>query len=184
MVPNDSPEMTLDPVEMLNDCLERAWDKICDTYDASASLPEMQILFEGADLSRPASAAEGVLINMLLEVMESICRFSPWYTKPPRAFGLTKVRDTTSNRSHRIMAPEASQKWDDFLKPLGEMIRKYGALIQAVLLVEGLMAKSNPDDPIVTACCSCIPPRAIQIRHSALVKVEILCERCRQPYLL
>jgi hypothetical protein len=183
MVPNNSPERTLDPVEMLNACLERAWNKICDTYDASATMPEINALFDQADLSKPASAAEAVLVNMLLEVMECICRFSPWYTRPPRAFGLNSVRDTTTNRSRWILAPEAVQKWAYALEPLCELIQKYHGLIQAILLVDGLMSRNALDDPVVTACCSCIPPRAIQIRYSVLIKAEILCERCQQPYL-
>jgi hypothetical protein len=184
MVSNDSPERILDPVEMLNECLERAWNKICDAYDASASLPEIHCLFEQADLSKPVQAAETVLVNMLLEVMEYICRFSPWYTKPARAFGLYSVRDSTANRIRWMLAPEAAQKWACILQPLQQAIEKYNGLIQAFRLVDDLMARTTPEDPIVTASCSCIPPRAIQIRYSVLIKAEIICDRCRQPYLL
>lgn len=184
MITNNSPERILDPVEILNECLERAWKKLSDAYDASTSMPEIHDLFDRVDLSKPDQAAEEVLINMLLEVMECICRFSPWYTKPPRAFGLNSVRDNTSNRTRWILAPEAAQKWDCVLQPLRQVIEKYNGLIQAILLVDNLMARATPDDPIVTACCSCIPPRAIQIRYSVLIKAEIICDRCRQPYLL
>ena len=184
MINENSQQKTLDPVEMLVDCLERAWKKICDTYDASASLPDMRSLFEHADTSQPEQAAETVLINMLLEVMECICRFSPWYTKPPRAFGLTQVRDLLNNCSRWMLAPEAAQKWDEIIQPLCETIERYRGLIQAVLLVDDLMARTTPDDPIVTACCSCIPPRAIQLRRSVKIKAEIVCDKCHQPYLM
>jgi len=183
MSPVETSHKTLDPVEHINGCLERAWQNICTTYDASTSLPEVQALFDQADISQPCHAAETVVVNMLLEVMESICRFSPWYTKPPRAFGLTSVRDGTLNRTRWSLAPEAAHKWEPVLGPISDVIQKYNGLLQAILLVDGLMARSTPDDPTITACCSCIPPRAIQIKQSVLVKAEIICDQCKQPYL-
>jgi len=183
MADNYSSEQVLDPVEMLVECLERAWEKICHDYDASSSMPDLKSLFDQANISDPDQAAEMVLVNMLLEVMECICRFSPWYTRPPRAFGLSSVRDCTSNRTRWMLAPEAAQRWSEIIQPLCAAIEKYCGLIQAVLLVDNLMAKTTPDDQIVTACCSCLPPRAIQLRQSIIQKAEIICDHCRQPYL-
>ena len=48
-------------------------------------------------------------------------------------------------------------------------------------LVDDLM-QDIPGDPCITACCNCVPPHAIYIRQSVLVKAEILCESCLQPY--
>ena len=184
MVEEGTYQKTLDPVETLLDCLERAWKKVCDTYDASAGLPDMQTMFENTDTTNPEQAAETVLINMLLEVMECICRFSPWYTKPPRSFGLTSVRDHLNNCSRWMLAPEAVQKWEDILQPMCEAIEKYRGLIQAVLLVDNLMARTTPNDLVVTACCSCVPPRSIKVRRSVMIKAEILCDECHQPYMM
>lgn len=180
---NHTPERTLDPVEQFHDCLEQSWLAVSRAYDASSRMPDLRELFSGTNLSIPDQAAESVLVNILLEVMENVCRFSPWYTCPPRAFGLISLRDNAAACTRWTLAPEAIQKWEAALAALSEAIRKYNGLIKAILLVDGLMARSEEDDPYVTACCSCMPPRAIQIKRSILIKAEILCDQCRQPYL-
>lgn len=182
MAPNVSQPKTLDPVDALNDCLERVWRKLCNCYDAGGGLPELPSIFDKVNLSNPSSAAEKVLVNMLLELMECICRFSPWYTKPPRALGLISYRDTVSNKTRWMLAPEAAQKWEEVLIPLTEAIEKFNGLIHAMLLVDDLMGEMTPDDPIVTASCNCSPPRAIHLQRSILVKTEIICDQCKQPY--
>jgi hypothetical protein len=173
---------TLDPVEMLNQILGRIWQDLCCAYDASASLPDVKTLFNGADLSRPTQAAKIVIANMLLEVMENIGRFSPWYTRPARAFGLTSLRDPATQKSRWILAPEAVQKWQFVVEKLSTAIHKNYSLIQAMILVDGLMEDASEEDPYVTAHCTCSPPRSIHITHSVLVKAEILCDACMQPF--
>jgi len=182
MVPANSLDKCHDPVEMLNACLEHAWDKICQAYDATADLPSLPGLFSGADLSSPSQAAQVVLVNMLLEVMECIGRFSPWYTKPARAFGLTSLRGSKTQRTCWLLAPEAIQKWGTVLASLEQAIHKSSGLVQAILLVDGLMARSETEDPCVTASCRCVPPRVIQLKRSVLLKTEIICHLCQQPY--
>jgi hypothetical protein len=118
---------------------------------------------------------------MLLEVIESISRFSPWYKMPARAFGLASVRDSQTNRVIWRLAPEAGQKWAKILEPLTRVIRDYTGLIQAILLVDDLM-RDMPGDPCVIASCSCLPPHTIQIRQSVLDKSAIICEACMQAY--
>ena len=181
MVPTDTVDRILDPIEMLNETVERAWIELCRAFDVTACLPETQTLFEDADLSRPNQAAEAVLAAMLLEVVESVGRFSPWYKMPARAFGLTSMREGKAGRLRWILAPEAVQRWQGVLEPLNTVIRKYSGLIQALVLVDDLM-QDIPGDPCITACCNCMPPRAIYIRQSVLVKAEIICESCLQPY--
>ena len=71
---------------MLTDVLEQVWHSLCCSYDAMASLPDVQSIFSRSDLSRPSQAAQTAMANMLLEVMENVGRFSSWYTRPARAF--------------------------------------------------------------------------------------------------
>jgi len=181
MVPTDILDNTLDPVEEINATLEHTWLKLCEAYDVSACLPDIQTLFANANLARPQQAAETVVAGMLLEVIESIGRFSPYYKMPARAFGVTSMRDKRTNRIKWLLAPEAIQKWDALLKPLTQVVHQYGGLIRAMLLVDDLM-QDMPGDPCVSAQCHCVPPRIIQIRQSVLLKSEILCETCMQPY--
>jgi hypothetical protein len=181
MTPTDTVDRILDPIETLNATIESAWFELCQAFDATGGLPDTQALFDAADLSRPNQAAEAVLAAMLLEVMECVGRFSPWYKMPVRAFGLISMREAKSGRLRWILAPEAVQRWQGVLEPLSTVIRKYSGLIQALVLVDDLM-QDIPGDPSITACCSCLPPHAISIRQSVLVKAEIICESCLQPY--
>jgi hypothetical protein len=123
MLPVDYLQKTIDPVEILEGLLKCAWTELCKMYDAYGNLPDMQTLFEGADLSIPKQAAETVIVNMLLEISESITRFSPWYTKPARSFGITSIRDVKKNRNRWMLAPEAIQKWQSIITPLSTAIR-------------------------------------------------------------
>ena len=182
MVPADTLDQRIDPTELLTVTIERAWREIDRRHNRGAHLPAMKTLFEGTDLSNPQQAAESIVATMLLEVIESIGRFSPWYKMPARTFGLTSVRDRQANRVRWMLAPEAVQKWQDVLEPLSTVIRNYSGLIQAVLLVDDLM-RDIPGDPCVTASCNCSPPHAIQIRQSVLDKTEIVCEMCMQPFI-
>lgn len=182
MVPTDTINRTVDPVEVLWETIERAWTAICQAYDVSACLPEMQILFAQVDLASPNQAAEAVLVIMLQEVVESVGRFSPWYKQPARAFGLTSTRDARTNRIKWLLAPEAELRWQDLITPLANVIRKYSGLIRAMVLVDDLMADID-SDPCIIARCGCIPPNTIQIRLSVLEKTEILCEKCLQHYV-
>ena len=181
MAPTDTVDRVIDPIEALNATVEGAWLSLCRAYDVSACLPDTQTLFGAADLSKPSPAAESVLAAMLQEVIEGVGRFSPWYKMPARAFGLAQARQPRTGRSVWVLAPEAVHKWQAELASLAWAIRKYGGLIQAMLLVDDLMA-DIPGDPCVVARCACQPPHAIHIRQSVLLKTEILCEACGQAY--
>lgn len=182
MVPVDMLQKTIDPVEIFEGVLQCTWETLCQAYDAYGELPEMRTLFEGADLSTPKQAAEIVIVNMLMEISESISRFSPWYTKPARAFGITSFRDMQTNRMRWLLAPEAIQKWQAIIQPLSYAIRKNSGLIKAMVLVDGLMEKDTMEDPSIVAHCGCLPPRAIQIKQSILDQANIVCESCMQPF--
>ena len=187
-----------DPIELLNNVLEQVWHNLCCTYDASADLPDLKSLFNGPDLSKTFQISEAVLANMLLDVMENIGRFSPWYTRPARAFGLIRlrnpleknipistVRNSSRTRVQRwMLAPEAVMKWQPALAELSEVIEATYPLIQAMLLVENLMDQVAPGDTWITARCGCAPPREIQVTQAVLNKGEILCDACYQKFRL
>ena len=182
MTPVDVQPIAVDPVEMFERVLEHAWQILKEAFDAYGSLPEIQTLFEGTDLTMPKQAAELVLVNMLLEISESISRFSPWYTKPARSFGIISIRDPKTNCIRRSLAPEAIQKWSTLITQLAVSIRKNSGLIHAVILVDGLMGNASSEDPCIIAHCGCMPPRTIQIKQSILDQAYIFCESCRQPF--
>lgn len=182
MVTSGERAPTLEPVELLNQALELAWHNLCCTYDASGELPEIRSLFMNADLRRPSQAANTVFANMLMEVMENIGRFSAWYTRPARAFGLVSLQDPVSGRAHWMLAPEAVARWKDLLDYLEKAIDVNYSLIQAMMYVEDLLEQASPGDQWVLAHCLCDPPRTIQVTRSALDKAEILCHACLQPF--
>ncbi len=183
MVPMETVERAIDPVEALHSTLERAWERLSQEYDATECMPELTVLFAGAELSRPEQASQAVIVCMLHEIMEAVGRFSPWYRQPARAFGLTSVREPLTGGARWLLAPEAAQRWEGIWEPLCQVIRKYGGLIHAMLLVNGLMEDLPDNDPSVSAQCSCWPPRTVQLRQSVLVKAEIICNTCLQPFL-
>lgn len=169
-------------IDSLGETLEQVWQRVCCTYDAMGDLPNPQIIFDGVELSKPFQAAKKVLANMLLEAMDNIGRFSPWYTRPARAFGLASLYDHARGKNVWILAPESVQKWQDTLENLSEAIDQNYTVIQAMLYVENLMEDASPEDPLVVAHCGCVPPRTIRLTQSVLIKAEILCEACAQPF--
>ncbi len=175
-------EQIFDPVEALFATLETAWRTISKAYDVSNCLPDLQTLFAHANLSAPQQGAEAVVATMLMEVIDTVGRFSPWYKMPARSFGLTALRKGAGYRSQWVLAPEAVQRWQLQVDQIAEMIHRYSGLIKAMVLVDDLM-QDIPGDPCVTAHCNCSPAHSIRIRKSVLDKAVILCDRCQQPYM-
>ncbi len=178
VTPRTQPET--DAVDLL-EALQQAWRSICAAYDVSAELPETPCLFEGADLRLPRPAAESIVANMLLNVMEEVGRFSPAYKKP---IGLIHVRDRSANRSSWLLSPETRERWQAVLHQLALAIeRNRGVLLAADVL--GELMKSEPcDESRVMACCLCVPPRVILINRGVLGNANIVCETCQQPFHL
>ena len=81
-----------------------------------------------------------------------------------------------------MLAPESVFKWRSTLDRLSDAIQSNYGLIDAMILVDGLMDEHPDDDPLVSACCACSPPRTIQLTRSVLIKAEILCHACLQPF--
>ena len=185
MVPAELPPLTreFDPVEHITGTLQAVWDKLCKPFDVSTCLPDMEYLFSGVDLEHPGSAAEILIASMLLEIMENVSRFSPWYRRPARAYGVISFRDPKTNHPNWLLAPEAANMWADEIKNLKRLIKRYYGLIKAMILVDSLAA-DLPNDPCVSARCQCIPPRIINLRRSIIKQSEITCEACLSPYTI
>lgn len=182
MIPVDKLNATPDPIDILDEVLECVWHTIADAYDVKTDLPDTQTLFNDVDLGAPNQAAQMVLVNMLLEAIGCIGRFSPWYTQPARAFGLRLTRDPDTQCVRWSLAPEALQKWQKPLESLTSAIRDNSGFIQIAILVDGLMSQAPPDEPCLTANCQCTPPRSIEVKRSVLDKAKIICDVCQQPF--
>ena len=182
MVPNNFEKLYLDPIDELDEILEHTWRTLCDYYDVGGELPGVQSLFNGADITIPNQAAEIVIANMLTDIVCSIGRFSPWYTKPARAFGLSAIRDGKTKCIRWVLAPEATQKWEELIDPLADSIHQNSGLVQAMLYVESLMEDLPHQIACVTARCNCLPPHTIKVNKSVLDKMEIYCNVCKQPF--
>ena len=181
MVPKEWIQHAIDPVELINQVIEDAWEDIRATYDVSGCAPALEDLFREADLADPRRAAEALVVSMLQEVGERVGRFSPWYTQPARAYGLTSVRDKRTNRVHWVLAPEAVLQRKNVIEPLKARITKYRWLFQALVLVATL-TEDFPGDPCFTAKCAFFPPLRVQLRRSVLEKTQIICQQCQQPF--
>jgi len=180
MMPAGTIEHKFDRIELLDKALNQAWHALCSSCDVTAGLPELTSLFCGADLTIPRQAADTVMANMVLDIMENVSRFSPYYRMPARAFGLVSIRDRQTNELHWNLAPEISQKYCDLLEELAIAIRKNSTLIQASLIVEGRL--SNKENCITIVTCECKPPRKLQISRKDLGQADIICDACRHPF--
>jgi len=169
------------PVDLF-DTLSDAWHAVCCAYDVSGDLPDMGVLFEGADLSAPTQASAAVLINMLTEAIGRIGRFSPWYRQPVSAFGLVMARDPATDCVHWLLAERAAEQWQRILKPLEVAIARNVGLILSVSVLDDLATQE--DDPCVMAACLCTPPRVILVSRSVLRTAQIRCDACHQQFHL
>jgi len=181
MVSKTTLDPTTNPIDLLDSTLEQSWETLCAAYDVDIDLPNAQNLFIRAALKTPPKAAETVLVNMLMEVIENVGRFSPWYKQPARAFGLVSFRDQVTGLSRWLLAPEALQRWRDLLQEITQAIRQNNGLIQATLLVENLI-ENELKDPQVVAQCNCYPPKRIQVTLSILDKTAIICDECQKAF--
>jgi hypothetical protein len=169
------------PVDLF-DTLSDAWRAVCCAYDVSGDLPEMGLLFEGADLSTPRQASAAVLTNMLTEAIGQVGRFSPWYRQPVSAFGLMLGRDPATDCVHWQLAERAAEQWQRILVPLEVAIARNVGLILSVSVLDGLDLAAQDDDPCVMARCLCMPPRVILVSRSVLAGAQIRCDACQQQF--
>ncbi len=172
--------MTLD----LYDTLQHVWGVLCDAYDVTSELPPVAALFEGADLSFPAEAAQIAMVNMLAEIMECVGRFSPWYKRPAAAFGILLKHSTLAGKPAWVLVPDAYQTYRPLLGNLAEAIEHNMGVILATRFVDDLEQQPEPGSPCRLAACQCVPPRTILVQDVVIARAEIICDACRQPFAL
>lgn len=182
MALNHSDKVFLDPIEELDETLNHTWRTLCGYYDADGELPDVQSLFSGTDIAISRQAAEIAIANMLMDIVDRIGRFSPWYTKPARVFGLCAVHTMRTQCLRWVLAPEAVQKWEELIVPLAASIRQNSGLIQAMLYVESLTSGERCQDEYVNARCRCLPSHSIKVNRSILEEIEIYCNVCKKPF--
>lgn len=182
MVPERECETTPDPIETVDAALSDAWKRICATVDIVADVPSLAELLENADVNRPERAAEAIVVNMLSEAMEWVCRFSPWYTKPASAYGLTRVHDEETGAVTWRLSDEGLCQWKDVVAPLAAALEGKGGLINFYLLVDDFMGETNAKEECVTAACGCVPPRYVLVGRAVVDTVEVVCDVCRQRF--
>ena len=170
-----------EPETHLTMVIEDSWEDICSTYDVQAETPALDSLFQNVDLSTPDEAAETVVTNMLLEVIAKVGRFSPWYTRPARDFGLVSVWDKEHCRHQWVLTVDTYIRWLGPIQHLKKAIQKNRGLLQGMLLVERLMQEEE-EDPCAIAHCGCDPPRFIKLKRSTLEEASIICDACLQPF--
>jgi hypothetical protein len=161
----------------LLDELQHAWLAICRAYDVIPDLPDLPSLFDGVDLNAPDRAAETIVANMLLDVVEAVGRYSPAYAQP---CGLILAHDPVTDRGYWTLASETKQRWQMLLVPLATAIERNVGLILAADLIENLSEAAAKDR--VLACCLCLPARVILVNRAVLDNSEIICEACQHPF--
>lgn len=166
----------------LFDVLQAAWRAICADYDVTAELPDIGVIFDGVDPTEPAEAARGMLINLLSEMMECIGRFSPWYKRPARAFGVVLERNSATQPGHWTLSARALRAYAPVLDMLQRAIEHNKSVILATRFLDDLEQQRELADPCQAAHCQCDPPRTILIHRSVVGRVQIICDACRQPF--
>ncbi len=184
MVPEEWLRSAIDPVEIINREVEEVWNEIRTVYDVTGSVPELHDLFLGVDLAKtePESAAEALVVSMLEEVSERVGRFSPWYKKPARAYGLSSIYDKQANQVRWVLAPEARLQWEHIIECMAGLIGQYRGLIRALALMSEL-TENMGSDPCILVHCGCLPPLNIQLKKSIFERAHIICQECSQPFI-
>ena len=92
----------------------------------------LESFFSDVDLSDADRAAKDVLVKAILELMERIGRFSPWYTKPGSAFGLEIRQGGGSSRMRCELAADAEDRCRGLLDQLATAIKTEGATSETI----------------------------------------------------
>jgi hypothetical protein len=153
---------------------------LCAPYDVDAESLSLNCLFCGVDVSDPGEAARGVLVNAITELMESIGRFSPWYTKPASEFGLAILPHRSGHFLGWGLTDGAEERYRGLLDELATAIRTEGALVEAI---QHLADLTDATEEWATAICACNPPQMITVRLPRLIESgTVLCGTCLQPF--
>jgi hypothetical protein len=164
--------------ERLEECLAEIWGKVSGKFEISGDLPEEGILYENVNLEDTNLASMQILSNMLTEAIEQVSRFSYWYTKPARAFGMISTFYQNENRYKWILAPEAIVEWQPQLSYLQKMVDKNLGIIRAMMLIATISKSESQPNKKVVAACQCNPPRTVKMCSSVFQNCEIICKDC------
>jgi hypothetical protein len=127
-------------------------------------------------------AAETIIRNMITEITQLVHRFSPWYTLPARAFGLTSFRDIITHKNEWRLAPEAIEKWSDEIEFIAAEIDRNNGMIQVIMYVSNVDILEQNSDATIVATCNCDPPVEIIIQRNFLESREIVCNECDRSF--
>lgn len=162
--------------------LEHIWTEVSQVHDVVAGRPSLQQLFDSVDLSSPMLAAETVVANMLMEVVQQIDRFSPSYKMPASAFGLVSMRDR-SNRFRWVLSRDGSRRWRAHTEELAEIIRRDIGFILASLYLEGQSKEHMAGLCLSKVRCECVPPRHLLMPESMIERVTVICDECGSGFV-
>lgn len=170
--------MTVDLFEVL----DTVWQTLCIDYDVCAYLPDIGDILKNVETTLPEQAAQSILTNLLSEIMENTNRFSPWYKKPARAFGVEFRVGSTGGRQWTL-TPEAIAARHHTLALLTRAVERNATVILATHFLDDLAPPQEIADPCQSASCQCIPPRIILIQNAPKHYTTIVCDSCRQPFI-
>ena len=178
-----SDRLTNASIESFCGLLTYAWKTISREHDVLDELPDIQFLLRGTELFDPAMAAETIVMNMLTEVTQMVDRFSPWYTRPARSFGLISYRDIITHNIVWKLAPEALDRWKQIIDSLIAEITRKGSLIEMFKQIDTLVTEDQYEGDSVLAICECNPPKELLVKQSFLRGSGIQCNECLQTFL-
>jgi hypothetical protein len=170
--------ITIDLFETIQD----VWHTLCADFDITSDLPDMAVILDCVDPSRPNEAAQVVLVNLLSEAMEHTSRFSPWYKQPASVFGVELELDEATHTRRWVMTGEALHARRRALEMLATTIEHNKTVILATRFLNELDPRTEEGDPCRTATCQCDPPRTILIHNAVVGRTMIICDACRQPF--
>lgn len=182
MLYKNSLDSAIDPVDGFYEVLQLVWEYISRKYGVMESLPDTRSLLEGVEVSDPCVAAETVICNMLVDVTQLVDRFSPWYTRPARSFGLVSFRDMISHKTKWRLGPEALEKWQYQLDMLATEFAEKSGLIEAIAIISDLDILDESPTDILIAICECDPPKEIQVTRSFLNNNHLVCNDCKVQF--
>lgn len=182
MLYKKTSDSAIDPVDGFYEVLHLVWEVISRNYGVMESLPDTRSLLEGVEHKDPCVAAEMVICNMLMDITQLVDRFSPWYTRPPRSFGLVSFRDMISHKTKWRLAPEAQDKWQYQIDMLAEEFAQKSGLIEAIALISDLDILDECPTDVLIAMCECNPPKEIMVTRSFLKNNHIVCNECKEQF--
>jgi heterodisulfide reductase subunit B len=162
--------------------LDWIWRDVSHSHDVLSERPSLGQLFDAVDLGSPVKAAEMVIANMLLEVIQQVDRFSPSYKKPASAFGLTSSRVRYDRNLRWILSPEGVRCWGTHIQKLASLIRKDVGFIVVSMYLQGQDPDEGGNLKLIKVRCSCIPPRYLLMPAPLMDRHKIICEECGSKF--